>query len=714
MRIPRVVHTLPAITLALALAWSVPSGRVAAQALNADTAPAHIDFVDGQALLEREGQLEPADAGMLFIPGDRLRTTNGRVEVIFPDGTVLDIDEASSVDLQDRTLLRLTTGRLLLTVAGADDPAAATLYQIDTPVASATTEGPGEYRVALLSNPTGLVTELAVARGTAFLSTERGVTSVRAGERSLAREFEAPSYPQAFNSARFDAFDAWASAQRDLRLGTVAANQYLPSELQMYGGTLARSGSWGHHASHGYVWYPSVGATWRPYYSGYWSAIRPYGWTWIGVDAWAWPTHHYGRWGHTGSRWFWVPHHQWGPAWVSWGVSSGYVGWSPLGFDNRPVFSLSVSIGSRWHGWVVVPNGYFNGSRAHVRHHAVAPHRLRSETFATRSIAPVAPRYAGQRQRGGGATVSALPASRGNGIRRAQPRIQNRPATGLGASGRPESDRAQTRAVAGRSSTARGRQPLARTREGATRSQPNSQAPSATTPRSAVRRRPGSGTAPGVRATDSSLGGRVPPSGPTARRQPESRTRRPVTASPQASTTGRRPAARTRSGSDAQPSRAAVARRPPPTTARPAAPERSVGRSTRDAIRPNRGSATRPSERRGLGGVRSEPIRSRPSSPPPQASTSSAPPRGATAPRSENSRARPGARQSPPAQQAGPRARTRSPQAQAPSGGRTSAPARAVPRAGAGSSAPRTRSGRRTEPASGSSPARAPAARRGR
>jgi hypothetical protein len=54
--------------------------------------PAHLSYVDGAATLEREGQAETAVSGMPFVPGDRLATTRGRIEVLFTDGTSLAID----------------------------------------------------------------------------------------------------------------------------------------------------------------------------------------------------------------------------------------------------------------------------------------------------------------------------------------------------------------------------------------------------------------------------------------------------------------------------------------------------------------------------------------------------------------------------------------------------------------------------------------------
>ncbi len=378
----------PAVSLYLlsTLLASAPLAR----AQNADQAPGHIEFVEGRATVERDGQADAAASGAPIVPGDSVRTDGGRLEILFPDGTALDIDEYTSLDLQSPTLLRVTSGRVLLTVTGTSSPASAMRYQIDTPAASATTEGPGEYRVALFSAQSGLETEFAVVRGAGALTTERGSVALRAGERSLARDNESPMYAQTFNSARFDAFDRWAAIRRDARMGTAASAQYLPNELRPYGRAFDSYGAWQNEPTYGNVWYPSVGVDWRPYYDGYWSPLPVYGWTWVGYNAWSWPTHHYGRWGYARDRWFWIPERHFAAAWVSWGAAPGYVSWCPLGFDNRPVFALSINIGNPWTGWTVVPRTHF--CRYSTPQWAVAPHRLRENTpFLAQMNSPVSP-----------------------------------------------------------------------------------------------------------------------------------------------------------------------------------------------------------------------------------------------------------------------------------------------------------------------------------
>lgn len=335
------------VTAGLLLLFSV-SAPLTAQTLSSQDPPAHIVVVDGEVTLERELDAPRADPGMPVVPGDRLRTDRGRVSLLFPDGTALDLDEYSTLDVQSISLLRLIEGRVRITMP-RDSRAR---FTIDTASGSANIDTPGEYRVSILGT-TYSQTELVVVRGSAELEGDRNRVRAGAGERTAVWTDDEPSRPERYNTARLDGFDRWSDAQREGRTSGYST-RYLPPELRVYGGDFDRSGAWQYESAYGYVWYPTVAATWRPYFSGYWASVPHLGWTWIGLDAWSWPTHHYGRWGYARDRWFWIPDRRWAPAWVSWSSAPGYVGWCPLGWDNRPVFQLSASI-----GWVSMPRDRF-------------------------------------------------------------------------------------------------------------------------------------------------------------------------------------------------------------------------------------------------------------------------------------------------------------------------------------------------------------------
>ena len=109
-----------------------------------DDIPAHISFVDGTVTLEREGRLEPAEANLALLAGDRLRTKAGRVEILYADGSALYLDEGTDLDLLADSLVRLLTGRLRFSIARTTKELD---YRIDAPAGSVWLQTAGEYRV---------------------------------------------------------------------------------------------------------------------------------------------------------------------------------------------------------------------------------------------------------------------------------------------------------------------------------------------------------------------------------------------------------------------------------------------------------------------------------------------------------------------------------------------------------------------------------------
>jgi hypothetical protein len=94
---------------------------------------------------------------------------------------------------------------------------------------------------------------------------------------------------------------------------------------------LGTHGTWVEVGSYGRCWRPKgVAVGWRPYCTGNW-VWTDCGWYWASDEPWAWACYHYGYWVDDPSAgWVWVPEVEWAPAWVSWRVGGGYVGWAPL------------------------------------------------------------------------------------------------------------------------------------------------------------------------------------------------------------------------------------------------------------------------------------------------------------------------------------------------------------------------------------------------
>ena len=304
-----------------------------------DDIPAHISFVDGTVTLEREGRLEPAEANLALLAGDRLRTKAGRVEILYADKSALYLDENTDLDLLADSLLRLMTGRVRFSIARANKELE---YRIDAPAGSVWLQTAGEYRVDVRrrAGTEGTEVELSVIRGSAELVNQHGRTLVRAGMAAVTTADLAPSLPYVANSADWDGFDVWVDRQRSAWMGSYST-RYLPEELTYYGGAFDTYGSWDYLPAYGNVWYPRVAAGWRPYSHGRWSYTGLYGWSWVGIDRWSWATHHYGRWGINAGSWYWIPDRRWSPAWVSWGIAPGYVSWCPLGYNGYPIYGFN-------------------------------------------------------------------------------------------------------------------------------------------------------------------------------------------------------------------------------------------------------------------------------------------------------------------------------------------------------------------------------------
>lgn len=400
--------------LAAAAAGLLLLASTAAFAQTDTQAPAHLSLVEGEAVIERGTEVEPASTNLVLVAGDRLRTDQGRVELLLGDGSALHVDERSTVDLNSPQVFRLLEGRLIVLA----DQAAAGSLQIDTRAASVRILSEGEYRLSIFGDGQQTGLDVAVVRGEAEVAAAGGSTQVYTGTMVSVREGEAPTWPARFNSAEADAFVAWSEALTDSRRGSRSA-EYLPDELQPYSATMDRYGSWSYAEPYGYVWYPSVATTWRPYWKGRWRWTIGIGWVWVGGDPWSWPTHHFGRWGFTATgRWFWIPARVWGPAWVHWAVSPGFIGWCPLGWNNRPVLAFFGHHHHRrfrhspWHAWSVVRTNHFR-SGAWV-HHSVVPAR----TFE----GPRAPRFAVQASPPNVAVARRTLAARGPGETSIAPR----------------------------------------------------------------------------------------------------------------------------------------------------------------------------------------------------------------------------------------------------------------------------------------------------
>jgi hypothetical protein len=206
-------------------------------------------------------------------------------------------------------------------------------FGIETPAGVVEARVRGVYRV----DAVGGETRLSVYEGEAVLQADREV-QVQAGERAYARQGEPIEDAQGFDRAALDDFDRWDADREGRQAYASNRREYLPEVVAPYAGELDSYGAWYYQTEIGHVWRPYVASGWRPYFDGRW-AWTSYGWTWVASEPWGWAPFHYGRWDYTPLLgWYWIPGNAWGPAWVSWAYGGDYLGWCPLGHDDRPAY----------------------------------------------------------------------------------------------------------------------------------------------------------------------------------------------------------------------------------------------------------------------------------------------------------------------------------------------------------------------------------------
>ena len=257
---------------------------------------------------------------------------------------------AASVRLDERTNFRvlnlddsiaqieLTEGVLNLRVRRVFE---GETYEIDTPTLAFVIDQPGSYRVDIA--PDGDSTMVTVFDGGGVVYGENSASyAVRDGQSyrfhdTALRDYEVLDLP------RQDEFDRWCY-ERDGRYERSVSRRYVSEEVIGYA-DLDDHGSWSTVETYGSIWFPSrVDVGWAPYRHGRWAWIDPWGWTWVDNSPWGFAPFHYGRWAYVGSRWGWVPGPRhvrpiYAPALVAFvggsgfgvGISSGPVGWFPLG-----------------------------------------------------------------------------------------------------------------------------------------------------------------------------------------------------------------------------------------------------------------------------------------------------------------------------------------------------------------------------------------------
>lgn len=301
---------------------------------------ARLSYFSGNVYIQRASDLgyEEAAVNMPITEGDRVGTTDGRVEIYLGKGKYCRLDNNTKLDFlsmpkkgDDLIQIHIWAGNIYLSISSMKKEKN---LEIHAPDISVYILDQGLYRMDVRENSE---TEIFVYKGMVEAAGESGSVLIKDSQRVEAANGQFTSKPTQFFAVAEDSFDRW-SESRDSEVRKQLARSYLPNELEDFEYELDAYGEWAYLPPYGYVWVPGgVDANWRPYYWGRWTWLPLSGWTWLSYDPWGWATCHYGRWQWSiGLGWYWIPTTIWGPGWVSWYWGYDYYGWAPLSYYGYP------------------------------------------------------------------------------------------------------------------------------------------------------------------------------------------------------------------------------------------------------------------------------------------------------------------------------------------------------------------------------------------
>ena len=319
------------------------------------TSLSYISYLERFATVQPANGQKTVDAvvNMPLVTGDRIDTARGaRVEVQLADGSTLWVDEFTTLDFDalaasreepaERTVLFIQEG-----TAAVEIPATALggdTVRLDYPNGTLFLSKPGFYRFDLRSGKL----HVQAHAGLAELPAGIGSALLRTGQEAWldnADRMETSAIP-----AQADDFWAWVQERRN---PTPAARTAEMVGTTTAGRTAALDsyGTWVYvDAYSSWAWRPYVQVGWTPYSHGrwYWTAV---GWNWISYEPWGWYPYHYGSWYWDASfGWGWCWDRVWGPAWVHWMYTPGYIGWCPRGYYDYWYYGHGYHYGGGYPG----------------------------------------------------------------------------------------------------------------------------------------------------------------------------------------------------------------------------------------------------------------------------------------------------------------------------------------------------------------------------
>ncbi len=307
-------------------AASTPAAEPYARLVRISYVEGHVSFQSPLAV-----DWSQASLNMPLQARDRLYTgEDGRAEIEFDDGSVLQLAEKTDIELlnleDDLIQIRVLVGLVTITVQSQVS------FEINTPALAFNTLEEGVYRFDVREEGT---TDGIVRQGKLVGASQDFSRSISSGELLHAT----PGDQKESFVARYDGRDEWDEWTDRRTADRVAyeSREHVPDHVAIGVNELDQYGRWMVVENYGSAWVPRVDAGWSPYGDGRWCYRPVWGWTWVSFEPWGWLPYHYGRWNYQARvGWHWLPgssfnFHFWSPGLVRFYKGPGWVSWYPLG-----------------------------------------------------------------------------------------------------------------------------------------------------------------------------------------------------------------------------------------------------------------------------------------------------------------------------------------------------------------------------------------------
>ena len=273
-----------------------------------------LSYIEGGVQISRGagGAYEKAIVNLPITEGAKLKTSDGRAEVEFEDGSTLRIVADSTVEFSQLSLrdsgakvsdLNVTSGTAYVNFTGTKNDE----FSVSFANQKIALTRAAHLRILIGDEDSSV----AVFKGLVQVDSPSGAIEVKKNQ-TASFDTNSDQHHLAKNIEE-TAYDSWDDQQNEYH-SRYAAKSYKNYSPYAYGTTdLSYYGNFFNAPGYGRVWQPYLaGMGWDPFMDGAWAFNPGFGFGWVSSYPWGWTPYHYGTWLFLpGYGWAWQPGGAW-------------------------------------------------------------------------------------------------------------------------------------------------------------------------------------------------------------------------------------------------------------------------------------------------------------------------------------------------------------------------------------------------------------------